>query len=162
VNQHHEYYLSLGSNIAPEKNLVKALDLLKAEVSVLAVSSAWETLPVGTRGPNFINLTLQIKSPYDVTHLKGQIITSIERRLHRRRTGDKNAPRTIDIDILLCDGIVLDDHIWSQAYLALPLAELLPDLRHLKSGLPLSDFATQLSAIQPTIHRPDVQSRVAY
>ena len=160
MNQHHEYYLSLGSNIAPEKNLVKALDLLRANVSILAVSSAWETLPVGATGPNFINLALQVKTPYDITYLKGQIIARIERRLHRRRTDDKNAPRTIDIDILLCDGMILDDHIWSQTYLALPLAELLPDLHHPQSGLPLSSIAAQLSAIQTVIHRPEVQSRI--
>jgi 2-amino-4-hydroxy-6-hydroxymethyldihydropteridine diphosphokinase len=162
VNQHHEYYLSLGSNIDPEKNLVKALDLLRADVSILAISSAWETLPVGTTGSNFFNLALEVKTPHDITYLKEQIITRIEVLLHRRRTDDKNAPRTIDIDILIYDGIVLDDHIWSQAYLALPLAELLPDLRHLQIGLPLSSIAAQLSAIQKAIHRPDVQSRIFY
>jgi len=57
---------------------------------------------------------------------------------------DKNAPRTIDIDIALFNDEVLDPEISIRAHLAVPLAEVAPDYRHAPSGKTLSQIAAEL------------------
>jgi 7,8-dihydro-6-hydroxymethylpterin-pyrophosphokinase len=72
------------------------------------------------------------------------------------RTSDKYAPRTIDIDILVVNRTVFNEDVWKYAYLAVPLAELLPDLTHSASGKTLADVAKQLYCSRKIRLRPDV------
>ncbi len=128
TTRRHEAHLILGSNIEPEANIRRALQLLGERVEIGAVSSVWETQSVGYDGPNFLNLAVQVHTALDAERLKHDVLREIEMRLGRVRVANKNAPRTIDLDILLHDGQVVDEAIWRQAYLAVPLAELLPGL----------------------------------
>jgi 7,8-dihydro-6-hydroxymethylpterin-pyrophosphokinase len=64
--------------------------------------------------------------------------------LGRVRTENKYAPRTIDLDILVVDGAVCEPQIWSQAFLAIPLSELLPDYLEPETGETLSQVSTRL------------------
>lgn len=122
----HSVYLSLGSNIRPEQNIPKALELLSAELKLIQVSSAWCTEPVGTAGPNFVNLAVHASTAMDCANLKTHVLQSIELQLGRIRSADKFAPRTIDIDIILFDDDLIEDDLADTAYLVLPLAELIP------------------------------------
>lgn len=139
-----QYYLGLGSNIEPELNLHRSIDLLGRDVLINAVSKVWETPSEGSAGPNFLNAVVSIQSRLTPDELKFQVLRPIESRLGRVRTSDKNAPRPIDIDILLVDGMVYTDAVWNYAYLAVPLAELLPDLIHPSSGKTLAIIADGL------------------
>ena len=123
----HSVYLVLGSNIDPEGNIPKALDQLGEDLQLLEISSAWRTVPVGTEGPHFVNLAAHVASDLGRTDLKTRILQKIENRLGRIRTSDKFAPRTVDIDIILFDGELIEKELASTAYLILPLSELLPD-----------------------------------
>jgi 2-amino-4-hydroxy-6-hydroxymethyldihydropteridine diphosphokinase len=114
-------------------------------VPVIAVSSAWETPAVGDPAPDFINAAALIRTTLSIEALKSQVIRKIEAQLGRIRTADETAPRPIDIDILVDDGRVMDPEIWSQAYLAVPVAELLPDLRDPNTGEPVSQAAECLA-----------------
>ena len=51
----HQVYLSLGSNIQPEVNLPRAVELLQEYGKFIKVSRAWESEAVGSDGPNFLN-----------------------------------------------------------------------------------------------------------
>src|SRR5690606_6287938 len=62
--------------------------------------------------------------------LKEQALLPIERTLGRRRTADKFAPRTIDIDIIVFDGISCDEKYWTQAFVVVPFAEICPDFQN--------------------------------
>lgn len=144
-------YLGLGSNIDPESNLPRGLALLGQKVQILALSSTWETPPAGGRGPNFLNAVALALTELEPEPLRREVLRPIEARLGRVRTDDPNAPRPFDIDILVVEREVLDPEIWERAYKAIPLAELLPDLRHPLSGELLEAVARRLrleSAIQ--------------
>ncbi len=141
----HHLYIGLGSNIDPELNLPRALDLLRRSLEILAFSSIWETPAAGSEGPPYLNLALHARTALDAGAVKQGILREIEDRLGRVRTADKNSPRTIDLDILIADGEVLEPKLWERYYEAAPLAELLPDYTNPESGETLSQAARRLS-----------------
>lgn len=138
-------YLVLGSNIDKERNIVEAVRLLSEAVHIAAVSSVYETDPVGN--PNqesFLNAAVAVETPLPADVLKRGVLSPIEARLGRRRTADKNAPRTIDIDIALFNDEVRDPEILTRAHLAVPLAELAPGYRLGQDGVTLAEVAEEL------------------
>jgi 2-amino-4-hydroxy-6-hydroxymethyldihydropteridine diphosphokinase len=126
----HQAYLSLGSNIQPEVNLPKAIDLLLDYGKVLRLSSAWESVAVGSEGPNFLNACVLFGTPHLYLELKEQVIHPIEAKLGRKRTADKFAPRTIDIDIVLFDDGLCNGKFWEQAFVVVPLTEIYPEYQN--------------------------------
>lgn len=153
----YKIYLELGSNINPSENLSLAINILKQLVRVEGISTVWETPAVGSAGPNFLNLAVQIRSVLQPDALKELILRNIEAYLGRKRTTDKYAPRTIDIDIVLVNGKVVDEHLWDYAHLAIPLAELVPDLRRDEGdGETLKQASERLSASTPGCRKADL------
>ncbi len=71
------------------------------------------------------------------------------------RTKDKYAPRTIDLDIILFDGRLLDPSLWLQAHRAVPVADLLPNY-HSETGETLREAAARLKLSTDVRPRPDV------
>lgn len=126
----HLACLSLGSNIRPEENLRRAVELLKQHGRITGLSSAWENHAVGVSGPDFLNMCVLLETGIDLPDVKAQIIQPIESPLGRTRLEDKNAPRSIDIDLVMYDGTPLRMEYWEQAFMVVPLAELLPEFEH--------------------------------
>lgn len=139
----HHVYLNLGSNLEPEKNIPLAITLLKKVGEVSAVSSVWETESVGYAAPNFLNVCVLLLTPLDAEHIKYEINRPIEAQMGRVRGENKYVPRPIDIDIVLFDETPHNVQTWDQAFVIVPLAELLPRFKTLR-GETLSDFAKQL------------------
>jgi 2-amino-4-hydroxy-6-hydroxymethyldihydropteridine diphosphokinase len=152
----HRAYLCLGSNIDPIRNLGEAIRLLSQQVSLLALSACWETEAVGGKGPNFLNLGACIITPLGMQDLKEQVLAPVEKALGRVRSADKNAPRTIDLDITLYDGQVLDKEIWRRVYLALIFAELTPLLKHPETGESLPNLAERLRKEHLAVQHPEI------
>jgi 2-amino-4-hydroxy-6-hydroxymethyldihydropteridine diphosphokinase len=146
--------LGLGSNINPETNIPRAIELLRQILLLESISRAWFTPPVGTSGPNFVNAALLTYTDLPPENLKNEIIRPIEAQLGRIRSQNKNAPRTIDIDILIWDQQILEPLIWKEAYLAVPVAELLPDLKSQDSDL--KHTAQRLASTSDIVPRPDI------
>jgi len=140
----HSAYLSLGSNIQPQKNIPMALKLMSELLTLVEVSSAWRTKAVGSSGPDFVNLAAHVLTDLDLSSLKDDVLYHIELRLGRVRTEDKFAPRPIDLDISIFDGEVIDPNTFKYNYLVLPLAELLPGLSLMSDGATLKDLAGEL------------------
>lgn len=130
TNDPHRVYLSLGSNIHPDLNLRWAIELLKTHGQVVAASTAWESRSVGAAGPNFLNACVEFSTPLLAPGIVEKVIRPIESVLGRTRTTDRNASRPIDIDIVLFDGRPVRLEYWEQAFMIVPLAELLPDYVH--------------------------------
>ena len=156
MSELHRAYLSLGSNIEPEINLCRAVDLLRRQGEVHEISSAWESRSVGFPGPNFLNLCLCYSTALPPRELKEEVIRPIEAKLGRVRHAEKNAPRTIDIDIVLFDDKPLNTDFWEYAFVAVPLAELLPDFIHPIRGERLAQVAEQLRSQVWIKRREDV------
>jgi 2-amino-4-hydroxy-6-hydroxymethyldihydropteridine diphosphokinase len=152
----HRAYLNIGSNIGPEAHLPRALELLREHGDVPAVSQAWETRAVGADGPNFLNACALFLTPLSASELKAQVISTIEDRLGRIRSDNRNAPRTIDLDIALYDNSPLHLSNWENAFLLVPLAELAPELPHPVTGEKLSEAAARVGRETWIVPRPDV------
>lgn len=145
--------LILGSNIDKEWNLPRAVRLLSERTELLAVSSVYETAPVGTTDqPLFFNAAALVETPLNAADLKQTVLSDIEQILKRVRTEDKNAPRTIDLDIVLFNDEVFafngravpDPDLQKFLHVAAPVAELLPDGVHPESGEKLADLVARL------------------
>lgn len=151
-------YLSLGSNIAPERNLRQAVRMLRQHDQELVASSVYRTPPQGfTQQADFLNMAVKLTTHLSPSAFKTQIIGSIEQQLGRvRDPNNKNAPRTIDLDISLWNDRVLDygDKPWHIpesdilrfAHVAVPLAEIAPDYIHPETGQTLAQIAAQFDA----------------
>ena len=153
--QEHQVCLLLGSNLQPGKNLALSVDLLSTKVKIVRGSSVWETPAVGSAGPDFLNLALLVTTSQDVGMLKEKVIRPLEMQLGRVRSADKNAPRTIDIDIILFDHQLLDPNLWRFAHRAVPVVEVLPDLRSDRGDI-LKDIASRLAKTTSIRLRPDL------
>lgn len=129
-------YLGLGSNLGNrEANLRLAIRWLEPLVRIEAVSSLYETEPVGTGGPPFFNAVLRV-----VTGLTPQALLRHAKNVEwdiGRRPAARWAPRPIDIDLLVFgdetvnepDLVVPHPLLAERAFVLVPLAELAPDLR---------------------------------
>jgi len=145
-------YISLGSNIHPEKNILKAVRLLAEHVKVVDVSTVYRTEPLGgLPQPDFYNCVVKVETDVDPRRLKFGILRSVEERLGRKREKDKYAPRTIDIDILAYgdldvsteDVTIPDRDVMTRPFLATPLSELSPDTILPHANKPIREIADQ-------------------
>lgn len=155
----HLVYLSLGSNIQPEVNLPRAIELLQEYGEIRKVSQAWESEAVGSDGPNFLNACALFSTPLSQPEVKEKVIHSIEAKLERKRTADKYAPRPIDIDIVLFDEQSYDNKYWKQAFVVVPLAEIHPDYPNPIAQERIVETATRLRQSVWMERRPGVLDR---
>lgn len=124
-------YLSLGSNIDAQKNIIAALDALQDDFGELKISSVFESEAVGFSGDNFYNLVVAVSTELNVGELS-QHLKDIEDANGRKRCGPKFSGRTLDIDILTygnvvgnIDGVELPRaEILTNAFVLWPLTEL--------------------------------------
>ena len=124
---------------------------------VSQVSSVWETEAVGSPGPSFLNAAVAYQTPYTPATLKDRVLRHIETQLGRIRTADKNAPRPIDLDLIIFDGQVLETELWKRLYMARPLAQLLPNLSHPITGRTLQSVADGLHDQQSATSHPEIE-----
>ena len=152
----HEAYLNIGSNIDPEWNLRESIRLLRKHGQVKAISNAWQSHAFGSDGPDFLSGCVLFLTPLDDRELKEQVIRPIEAELGRVRGPDKYAPRTIDIDIILFDEEPFGWEFWSNAFVVVPLADLLPNFHHPFNYERLIHVAAHLRRQTWIEARPDV------
>ena len=162
-------YLLLGSNVEPERNLPAAVARLR-DHGLIAVSSAYETIPVGTDHPAvFLNAAALIETSLGPEAVKREVCADIETFLGRvRNPNDRFAPRTIDLDIALWNDEILivlgsvipDPDILRHLHAARPLADLAPNLLHPGDGRTLAAIVGALESAGESSRfprlRPDV------
>ncbi len=159
-------YLSLGSNIEPERNLPEAVRRLASFGCVVRASSVWQSPPLGfIEQADFLNGAVLLETGLDAERLKLQAIAGIETALGRVRSSNKNAPRTIDIDIELFNRDIFsvgrrqipDPELLQRPFVAIPLAEIAPDYVHPLTGETLARIAARFGPAPANMHRrPDV------
>jgi 2-amino-4-hydroxy-6-hydroxymethyldihydropteridine diphosphokinase len=146
----HRAYLSLGSNIEPEAYLRAAIAELRERFGLLAVSPVYRSKAVGFDGPDFLNLAVGLDTDLDVYALDAWL-HALEDRHGRRRDVPRYASRTLDVDIVLFDDLVLDGpgHLriprpeLTQPFVLKPLCDIAPELRDPTSGRMLSGLMAE-------------------
>lgn len=134
-------YVSIGSNINREHNIRAGVADLEARFGPLILSSVYESEAVGFAGDSFYNLV----AAFGTTLTPQQVMAAlhaIEEAHGRVRGGPRFASRTLDIDLLLYDDLVLhEDHldiprdeITRNAFVLWPLAEIAPQRKHPQLG----------------------------
>lgn len=134
-------YLLLGADIGDKKaTFVKARQLIEERLGyIVRESSLYESEAWGFESDTtFLNQVVELElslQPFEL--LKG--IQDIEKELGRIRSGSSYESRTIDIDILFYDDMVVDDspsliiphpHLHKRMFTLAPLSELIPDFYH--------------------------------
>ena len=151
-------FVSVGSNVDRERNIARALDLLRARFGDLQISSVYETDPVGFEGDPFFNLVVAFESAAEPRAIVSAL-HEIECLCGRKREDKRFGPRTMDLDLLMVgervireDDIVLPrDEISSQAFVLCPLAEIAGERRHPLSG---DTLASMWARIEDSADRP--------
>ena len=157
-------FVSVGSNMDPAANTVRALRLLGREVRITNISTVYQTDAVGRPGaPPYYNCIVEIETEIPPVQLKLDVLRRIETELGRKRTGDKFADRTIDLDLILYDELVMnsedlvlpDPDIALRPFLAYPLLELAP-------GLVIPGLARRVNGIAAALSRDAMSPLEAY
>lgn len=134
-------YLSLGSNLDPERHLRAAVDALRERFGAATVSKAYRFPAVGFDGPAFLNAAAVIDSDLDPFALNDWL-HALEDAHGRDRAAPRFGDRTLDIDIVFYDDLVLTGPgnlrlprpELKHAFVLMPLVEIAPDFVDPGSG----------------------------
>jgi 2-amino-4-hydroxy-6-hydroxymethyldihydropteridine diphosphokinase len=151
-------YLGLGSNVGErEEHLRAAVELLgERGVEVVAVSSTYETEPVGEvlDQPDFLNAAVRIRTDLEPEALL-DACKAVEAERGRAPDAPRHSPRPLDVDLLLLGDLQLSTgrltlphpEVTSRRFVLAPLLELDPDLA-LPDGTRLADALASLGGGQ--------------
>ncbi|MDD3013635.1 MAG: 2-amino-4-hydroxy-6-hydroxymethyldihydropteridine diphosphokinase [Candidatus Gastranaerophilales bacterium] len=152
-------YIGMGSNIGDRVGYVQQAHMLLSDtegIKVLNSSSIYETEPVGYNDQEwFVNAILEIETTLEPNDLLKECLR-VENQLGRKRHPDmpKYGPRTIDLDILFYDNLIIANdklqiphkQLHLRAFALVPLLELAPDLVHPVLGKNIIDMHSDLPA----------------
>jgi len=103
------YIVAVGSNIDAETHIQQAFEKIKEIDSQVSIATLLRTKAVGfTEQADFINTAFSFHCALNATNLKSHL-KDIEAQLGRIRTSNKNGPRSIDLDIVKIDKVIVDD-----------------------------------------------------
>lgn len=130
-------YISLGSNIDRDQLTRAGVKSLQKHYGELQLSSVYESEAVGFVGEDFYNMVIALQTDEDV-HSVFARLRQIEDEHGRDRTGPRFSSRTLDLDLLLYDELILHegrlqiprDEILERAFVLWPLAEIAPQRLH--------------------------------
>lgn len=129
-------FIGIGANLGQAlATVLQAMQSIGAlpRTTLLRRSSLYRTAPVDSSGPDYVNAVVEISTSLDAHALLAQL-QAIENKAGRRRPF-RNAPRTLDLDILLYDGdlainsptlVVPHPRMAQRAFVLVPLAEIAP------------------------------------
>ena len=138
----HTAYIGMGGNLAsragsPESTLAAAALRLQSLGRITARSSLYSTEPVGfTQQPRFVNAAVALQSTLAPHELLDSLM-AIEREFGRDRSaGFVNGPRTLDLDILLIDDLIVREpglevphpRLAERGFVLVPLGEIAPQI----------------------------------
>jgi 2-amino-4-hydroxy-6-hydroxymethyldihydropteridine diphosphokinase len=147
-------FVGVGSNVDPEENVARGLQLVDAQLGLMAVSTFYRTPALDRpQDPAFANGVIEVKDALEPVEMKA-FLKRVERALGREHSGDRYGPRPLDLDLLLHgDRVLASDaltlphpDIRTRAFVAIPLLELAPDLVLPDSGKPLRSIVDSLSS----------------
>ena len=150
--------VSIGSNLDRERNVKEALAALAKIFGKLLHSPVYESAAYGFDGPPFYNLVVIFETWLNAHVVRGKI-QAIENQQGREIGEHRSGSRSLDLDLLLYDGVVFHDQgldvprreIFEHAYILKPLADLLPAMPHPVTGESFADIWLRLGSYQETL-----------
>lgn len=147
-------YISVGSNVEPERHIEGALKALSARYGQVLESRTYQTPAEGFEGEDFLNLVLGIDTDEPVAAVMA-FLREIETAEGRVRGGPRFAPRTLDLDLLTygdlvsaAPGPVLPRaDILEYNFVLGPLAELASADRHPVLGKTYGELWSAMQAV---------------
>ena len=113
----NECIIGIGSNIDAEANIQNMLKILEERVNIVRISSFLKTKPIGiSEQPYFTNGAVKISTDFDRKTLNREL-KRIEDELGRDRSAPKFGPRTIDLDIVVWNGEIVDKDYYTRDFL---------------------------------------------
>jgi 2-amino-4-hydroxy-6-hydroxymethyldihydropteridine diphosphokinase len=151
-------YVSIGSNVEPERYIRSCLRAMVLEFDEIVVSPVYQNPAEGFIGDDFLNLVAAFETR-DSAPCIARKINLIEKILGRVRAGEKFGPRTLDIDILLYGNEVIRFGKYSfprkelvkYPFMLKPLVDIAPDLKHPETGLAFKSLWNDLSRSNPIL-----------
>jgi len=129
-------YISLGSNVNRQQYVNTGLIALEALFGELTLSSLFASKAVGFDGAEFYNMVIGASTELSIEQV-AKALRDIEFANGRQMNAKKYSPRTLDLDLLLFDNLILDNpaqiprvEITENAFVLWPLAEVAPQLKH--------------------------------
>ncbi len=167
-------FIGLGSNLGDRQSLIyvaidkiNQLDGIRVTRTSDLYASAAHDSPPGS--PNYLNAVAEVSTTLTPTQLLTSLQT-IEHMLGRERPADvRNAPRSIDLDLLLYEGLVLETpeltlphpRMNERAFVLAPLCELYPAFVHPTTGQTLSTHYEQIKpTATPAVRLNNIKSMV--
>jgi 2-amino-4-hydroxy-6-hydroxymethyldihydropteridine diphosphokinase len=152
-------YISLGSNIDREQNTRSGVQALHDAFGKLELSSVYESEAVGFEGDAFYNMVIACSVDVPVMQVN-RILRDIEDTYGRDRSGPKFSSRTLDLDLLLYDDLVIDQdglvlprgEILKNAFVLWPLAEIAPELVHPVAGKRYAELWAEFDKSRESLH----------
>ena len=146
-------FVGLGSNIDPEDNLRLGVEELRRRFGEIVVSGVYRNAAVGFEGADFLNLVAGFTSDAGPAEICRQI-EEIHDLAGRQRGQERFAARSLDIDLLLYDDLVVDDpplqlprdDVLEYSFVLRPLAEIAPELVHPVTGRTMRDHWQECDA----------------
>ncbi len=147
-------FIGIGSNIEPAENVRAAIRSLARQTSVVGISMVYLTDAIGhPEQQPYYNCVAEIETAVPPAELKFGLLRGIEHSLGRKRTADKYAPRTIDLDLIAYGDLAMDaggirlpdPDILERPFLAVPLSELAPDMELAGYGVRVAEIAARMS-----------------
>ena len=134
-------YVSVGTNFEREHHIRAAVNALRGAFGDLTLSSVYESPAYGFDGEPFYNMVVGFRTDQPVTRVAAGL-RQIEERYQRERPSPRFSPRTVDLDMLLYDDLVLNEsglrlprpEIATRAFVLGPLAQVAGEVRHPGDG----------------------------
>ncbi|MDH5302320.1 MAG: 2-amino-4-hydroxy-6-hydroxymethyldihydropteridine diphosphokinase [Gammaproteobacteria bacterium] len=134
-------YISIGSNTQREHYLRAGVRALAEHFLSLTISPVYESSAVGFDGDNFYNLVVAVDSDLSPQAVD-KLLKQIEDNNQRDRSGPRFSGRTLDLDLLLYDDLILNEgklilpreEITQNAFVLKPLVDIAPTLCDPRNG----------------------------
>jgi 2-amino-4-hydroxy-6-hydroxymethyldihydropteridine diphosphokinase len=150
-------YIALGANLDDrERHLQSAIAALRQLTTVVAISSFYETAPVGlVEQPDFLNAVVALRTWLPPQELMNALLHIEQQHGRDRSVSVPKGPRTLDLDLLSYDDLVLETPaltlphpaLAERRFVLVPLVEIAPQWRHPVCGKTAAELLAELSHV---------------